>query len=318
MLKHLKDVKKNLKNNQVILNYKVLTLSAKTRGYGIDRQKIAYCECLLLWLYQAEAYCHDEKPVESIVNLKQALKLCTRLPDHHMAIELYLLTGRVCLIFENYKGANKAFGKARDVAEDMSDLGQEMRTCAQFCRCLIVQRKFDDALKLAKRCLQIAWIEDRPQEELIAFELIATCHFYMRNIEKCKYYLDRVMRGKLELKTGKTWKLNSLQHDRRMEDRQEKVTDKEELLRRTEYNRVTYLTDKALSTVHKINKRSREGFYQIKGKVKDPDKLQFMVSSEAEENRLKKVLAIYSLHDLKFDKMSLIRRVSTPPHKLLH
>jgi hypothetical protein len=46
--------------------------------------------------------------------------------------------------------------------------------------------------------MQLAWFCDNVQFELRGYENIARCYFYMQNVQKAGFYIDRFMRGKLE------------------------------------------------------------------------------------------------------------------------
>lgn len=54
---------------------------------------------------------------------------------------------------------------------------------------------------------------------MIAYELIAKQYFYLSDMLKSSYYMDRVMRGKFEIKTSKVRELAMIQYSRKLESR---------------------------------------------------------------------------------------------------
>jgi len=63
-----------------------------------------------------------------------------------------------------------------------------------------------------KRLLQVAWATNNMQYEMLAYELTAKQYFYLSDMHKASYYLDRVMRGKFEVKSSKVRVLAMLQY----------------------------------------------------------------------------------------------------------
>ena len=61
-----------------------------------------------------------------------------------------------------------------------------------------------------KRLLQIAWFENDQANEMAAYSLIAKQYFYMSDLHKSAYYMDRAMRGKFEVKTSKVRELSMI------------------------------------------------------------------------------------------------------------
>lgn len=57
---------------------------------------------------------------------------------------------------------------------------------------------------------------------MTAYEMLAKQHFYMMDLKKAGYYLDRAMRGKFEVPSSKVRELALIQYHRKIEDRQDK------------------------------------------------------------------------------------------------
>jgi hypothetical protein len=74
--------------------------------------------------------------------------------------------------------------------------------------------------------------------------------------------------------------------------------------------------DKTIETIHKIQKRSREGYYKINPssaseKRKGSEK-QSKAEVQKEMDRVKKLMNLYEGHDLKFDRLTQVKRSGTP------
>lgn len=158
---------------------------------------------------------------------------------------------------------------------------------------------------------------------MIAYEMLAKQHFYMMDLRKASYYLDRAMRGKFEVATSKVRELSLIQYHRKIEEREDKqaaidskatgVSFEQE----PQYEQIKERMEKALQTISKIQKRSREGYYKLSLNDKKPasEKLN-KEEVQKEMERIKKLTNLYEGHDLKFDRLTKVRRAGTPVEKI--
>lgn len=78
-----------------------MMIGAEQVNLVVDKDKIKYCEALLLWLYACEYWFHEGKQAECLLSIKYCVKIAARVPDHDMALALFELQGRICQSFDN-------------------------------------------------------------------------------------------------------------------------------------------------------------------------------------------------------------------------
>jgi tRNA A37 threonylcarbamoyladenosine synthetase subunit TsaC/SUA5/YrdC len=100
---------------------------------------------VLLWLFVTEYWLHADKYAEALTSIRLALKLATRVPDHETALKLFELQGRICITICNYPGAQQAYQRMRDVAEDKQEPTWTIKAYLLLCQCFIGARKYEDA-----------------------------------------------------------------------------------------------------------------------------------------------------------------------------
>jgi hypothetical protein len=75
---------------------------------------------------------------------------------------------------------------------------------------------------VSKRLLQYAWYQSSLEFEMRAYEMMAKQYFYLQDLQKADYYLDRFQRGKFELPDSKTRELAMLGYQRKIDEIQKK------------------------------------------------------------------------------------------------
>ena len=240
----------------------------------------------------------------------------------------------------------------RDVAEGGSDREYEIKAYLHLGETLQQQQEHMKSVIVLKRLLQVAWIESNLKYEMIAYEMIGRQYFYLSDLHKACFYIDRTMRGKFENATSKVRELSLIQYHRKLEARMDKtlIEERSKVIKfedRPNYAQIQDKIDRAVGTIYKIQKRSKEGYYRI-GEAKEVSKMleqtkkqqdgnspaltrnattsggnalqldmnrasmENMKAKQSENERIKKILNIYAGHDLKFDRCTKIRRVGTP------
>ena len=56
-------------------------------------------------------------------------------------------------------------------------------------------KEYENAIKCFKKQLEIAWSKGDYSSEMLAYDKIAINYFYLSDLEKAKYYQERMMRG---------------------------------------------------------------------------------------------------------------------------
>ena len=75
---------------------------------------------------------------------------------------------------------------------------------------------------MLKRMLQVAWYTQNVQYELLAYEMIGKQHYYLNDLRKASYYLDRTLRGKFELKLSKVREFSNMHYKLKIQQRVER------------------------------------------------------------------------------------------------
>ncbi len=109
----------------------------------------------------------------------------------------------------------------RDAAFQIKDKLNEMRSYLHLGKVLQIQKEYEQSLIVLKRLLQLAWREKNLSYELIAYEMIGTQHFYLTNLSRAQYYLDRASRGKFEVYSSKIREFSLLQYEKKMDYRRD-------------------------------------------------------------------------------------------------
>lgn len=99
--------------------------------------------------------------------------------------------------------------------------------------------------------------------------MIGKQHFYLQDLFKADYYMDRCTRGKFELPTSKIRELSLIQMQRKIDSRKVKTTmgdtgePQPDNYKEMDLPKVMAVIDKSIYKVKKIQKRSKNGFYKI-------------------------------------------------------
>lgn len=56
-------------------------------------------------------------------------------------------------------------------------------------------KEYENAIKCFKKQLEISWSKSDYEGEMNAYDKIAINYFYLSDLEKAKYYQERMMRG---------------------------------------------------------------------------------------------------------------------------
>jgi hypothetical protein len=68
-------------------------------------------------------------------------------------------------------------------------------------------KEYSNAIKCFKRQLEIAWDSNNVSGEISAYDCISLQYFYLGDMDKAKFYHDRMLRGKCETKMSKIRKI---------------------------------------------------------------------------------------------------------------
>lgn len=65
-------------------------------------------------------------------------------------------------------------------------------------KCYQTLKEFEKAILCFKKQLQLAWLIESTEGEMNAYDNLALQYYYEGDIDKSKYYNDRMTRGKVE------------------------------------------------------------------------------------------------------------------------
>lgn len=77
---------------------------------------------------------------------------------------------------------------------------------------LCAQKDHRQAIVVIKHLLQLAWVTRSHAYEMKAYELLGQQYFYLKEIEKASYYIERFKRGLFEVPESKIRELAIQQH----------------------------------------------------------------------------------------------------------
>ncbi len=121
---------------------------------------------------------------------------------HCREIELYKKTiniiAHVELHFKIYSKALNAFTKLRDASQESLDYVTKCFAYFQMGKCYQLLKEFQKAVICFKKQLQLAWFNNSIEMEMKAYDNLAIQYFYLGELDRSKYYNDRIYRGKFE------------------------------------------------------------------------------------------------------------------------
>lgn len=62
-------------------------------------------------------------------------------------------------------------------------------------KCKLLKKEYKEAILYFKLCVENAWLWNKMQWELEAYEQLALCHYYQSNLKRARYYQERAFFG---------------------------------------------------------------------------------------------------------------------------
>jgi tetratricopeptide (TPR) repeat protein len=85
-----------------------------------------------------------------------------------------------------------------DVAQTTNQLNFLVSALHHHGQYLTEEKDYETAIKAYLKMLKVCWINNDNRNELKVYEMLALQYFYKQDINSCKKFLDRSLRGKLE------------------------------------------------------------------------------------------------------------------------
>ena len=155
-----------------------------------------------------------------------------------------------------------------DVAQMSKDKDSVMRSLLLMVKTLQSATNYKQAVVVSKRLLQYAWYQSSLEFEMRAYEMMAKQYFYLQDLQKADYYLDRFQRGKFELPDSKTRELAMLGYQRKIDEIQKKseIIDGEPeptVNREMPVQRVMTILDKCVYQIAKLQQKTKNGYFNM-------------------------------------------------------
>ena len=129
---------------------------------------------------------------------KQLIVIVKTLSDKDVLFYANQIIGCLYLNLEIFDKAKKVFDLMKDVAEETRNWCQAIQTYNWIGRTLQQSQDYINATKAFKKMMQLSWITNIAEFEIKSFASLSKQYFYMQNLEKCKFYETRALRGMLE------------------------------------------------------------------------------------------------------------------------
>lgn len=141
--------------------------------------------------------------------LRSAIRYCMKMRDFAynegdmIGLEsAFRLLGDLYLECNDIKNAISAYKSQKGLAEYNSDYRDKIRAYMKIGHAYKLVKNYRLALINFKRMLQLAWYLDNQKYELMAYDMIGMQYFYLGDIERSKYYHERMWQGVTESKSS--------------------------------------------------------------------------------------------------------------------
>lgn len=102
------------------------------------------------------------------------------------------------LLFLESPFANRVLQFIGDLATQTNQLSFLIESYIRLGGIYSERKEYEKAIRLFKKLLKVIWVESDTKQEIKLYELMALQYFYLQDIQECRKYMDRALRGKLE------------------------------------------------------------------------------------------------------------------------
>mmetsp|Transcript_13650 Transcript_13650/g.19948 ORF Transcript_13650/g.19948 Transcript_13650/m.19948 type:complete len:327 (+) Transcript_13650:709-1689(+) len=110
--------------------------------------------------------------------------------------------GDYYLEMNQIRQAIRAYNTLKNLADQNKSYKNKMYAYRQIGHCYKLMKQYRLALVNYKKLLQLAWDQNNVTYELLAYDMIGMQYFYLGELEKAKYYHDRMWTGITEDKNS--------------------------------------------------------------------------------------------------------------------
>jgi len=118
--------------------------------------------------------------------------------DSAVSFHAFNLLGNLLYTLKIYKEALLIFEFLRDMANEFHNFAHLILAYENLAKICNDMQDHDRSLIAAKKMMQVSWFLCSHEFELYAYEQTARAYFYLGNVDKVKFYSDRVLNGIVE------------------------------------------------------------------------------------------------------------------------
>jgi len=129
---------------------------------------------------------------------QSSIKVAKSNGNHFLVFNTQRVKGDIYLEFKEYREATLAYKELKKYCEETHHYKDKIVCYRMLGVIHHFQEEFVVACNYFRKALELAWDQQHEEEEVKAYDNLALCFFYMGDLQKARYYNDRMQRGKIE------------------------------------------------------------------------------------------------------------------------
>ena len=134
--------------------------------------------------------------------------LCIMTQHYSLACKVYSLFGQILLSNGKADFAERMYNKLRACAHTAKDTVTKMFAYKQLGYTYIELERYESAMMAFKHMLALAWTLQSFEGEFAAYEGLSKSYLYQGQIDKVKFYDDRITEGEYEPADSQLYKIS--------------------------------------------------------------------------------------------------------------
>ncbi|TNV83686.1 hypothetical protein FGO68_gene973 [Halteria grandinella] len=161
---------------------------------------------------------NQDKSLESLRLLEEFASLAY---DVALLREVLALQALTCCLYGQWESARGYYQKLVDLGGEARLVEDRKIGYKGMARCYQEGKNYKVAIRCYKKLLECAWDSNDYESEVAAFEGLAQQYYYLGDLKRAGFYLDRMQRGKVERKDSKVREmyLSQLNHKRSLKEK---------------------------------------------------------------------------------------------------
>lgn len=159
--------------------------------------------------------------MKCIRTLKGIIEVTMYAYDLKLALSCNLLLANINRFAGNHKQCQNSLKAVRNFASELKDFDIKMRCYDLLGQSYLESKDYSSAVKSFKKLMQLAWREKCKKTEIKAYEGLQNTYYYLGELDKCQFLIQRIYHGLYERDDSKIKELvlNKLQYAQRDFDR---------------------------------------------------------------------------------------------------